>query len=159
MRNLSEHDGVFITDDLVSRLNRAVQLEGRQSKLARIMNVPENNLSNWLGKTKKTSSMISWEQWAKVRSYLIKAELIDAEDPRWMLPSQMRERLMAIRDSSDVTARQSAVNNGTNNGSMTVNNQTAGGSEPLKAALRSAILKSDMCSDCKVKILTLLETI
>lgn len=158
MRNLSEHDGVFITDDLVSRLNRAVQLEGRQSKLARIMNVPENNLSNWLGKTKKTSSMISWEQWAKVRSYLIKAELIDAEDPRWMLPSQMRERLMAIRDSSDVTARQSAVNNGTNNGSMTVNNQTTAGSEPLKSALRSAILKSGMCADCKVKVLTLLES-
>lgn len=80
MRNLSEHDGVFITDDLLSRLNHAVQLEGRQSKLARIMNVPENNLSNWLGKTKKTSSMISWEQWAKVRAYLVKAELIDAED-------------------------------------------------------------------------------
>ena len=149
MRNLSEHDGVFITDDLVSRLNRAVQLEGRQSKFARIMNVPENNLSNWLGKTKKTSSMISWEQWAKVRSYLIKAELIDAEDPRWMLPSQMRERLMAIRDSSDVTARQSAVNTGTVNGSMTVNNQGRADAADLKSSIRKALIKTDgMCDTC-----------
>lgn len=38
--------------------------------------------------------MISWDQWKKVRAYLIKVELIDGEDPKWMLPSQMRERLL-----------------------------------------------------------------
>lgn len=65
---------------------------------------------------------------------------------------------MRIELGDTITARQSAVNNGTNNGSMTVNNQTTGGSEPLKSALRSAVLKSDMCSDCKVKILTMLES-
>ena len=96
MRNLCEQDGIYITDTLVTLLNRAVQLEGRQSKLARKMDVPENNLSNWLGKTQKTSLMISWDQWKKVRAYLIKVELIDGEDPKWMLPSQMRERLSAL---------------------------------------------------------------
>lgn len=161
MRNLSEHDGVFITDDLLSRLNHAVQLEGRQSKLARIMNVPENNLSNWLGKTKKTSSMISWEQWAKVRAYLVKAELIDAEDPRWMLPSQMRERLMAIRGDSDVTARQSAVNTGTVNGSMTVNNnQGRADAAELKSSIRMALIKAEgMCADCKLKAIAVIESV
>lgn len=65
---------------------------------------------------------------------------------------------MRIELGDTITASHSAVNNGTNNGSMTVNNQTTDGSEPVKSALRSAVLKSDMCSDCKVKILTLLET-
>lgn len=150
--------GIPIDDIVLSLFEKAVQLEGRQSRLARALGIPEATLSIWMKKTQKETASISWDLWRNVRSYLIKAELIDAEDPRWMLPSQMRERLMAIRDSSDVTARQSAVNNGTNNGSMTVNNQTTAGLEPLKSALRSAILKSDMCSDCKVKILTLLES-
>ena len=139
-------------------IKKEEQKEGKKSCLSRSIGVTESNIGHWLGDTQQKGTYILWDQWKKVRSYLIKAELIDAEDPRWMLPSQMRERLMAIRDSSDVTARQSAVNNGTNNGSMTVNNQTPGGSEPMKSALRSAVLKSDMCSDCKVKILTLLES-
>ncbi len=149
--------GILITPEIIGFLKAALQKEGKKSCLSRSIGVTESNIGHWLGDTQQKGTYILWDQWKKVRSYLIKAELIDAEDPRWMLPSQMRERLMAIRDSSDVTARQSAVNNGTNNGSMTVNNQTPGGSEPLKSALRSAILKSDMCSDCKVKILTLLE--
>ena len=150
--------GILITPEIINFLKVALQREGKKSCLARSIGVTESNIGHWLGDTQQKGTYILWDQWKKVRSYLIKAELIDAEDPRWMLPSQMRERLMAIRDSSDVTARQSAVNNGTNNGSMTVNNQTPGGSEPMKSALRSAVLKSDMCSDCKVKILTLLES-
>lgn len=151
--------GILITPEIIGFLKAALQKEGKKSCLSRSIGVTESNIGHWLGDTQQKGTYILWDQWKKVRSYLIKAELIDAEDPRWMLPSQMRERLMAIRDSSDVTARQSAVNNGTNNGSMTVNNQTTAGSEPLKSALRSAVLKSDMCSDCKVKILTLLETV
>ena len=65
---------------------------------------------------------------------------------------------MRIELGDTITTSHSAVNNGTNNGSMTVNNQTTAELEPLKSALRSAILKSDMCSDCKVKILTMLES-
>ena len=150
--------GILITPEIIGFLKAALQKEGKKSCLSRSIGVTESNIGHWLGDTQQKGTYILWDQWKKVRSYLIKAELIDAEDPRWMLPSQMRERLMAIRDSSDVTARQSAVNNGTNNGSMTVNNQTTAGLEPLKSALRSAVLKSDMCSDCKVKILTLLES-
>lgn len=150
--------GILITPEIIGFLKAALQKEGKKSCLSRSIGVTESNIGHWLGDTQQKGTYILWDQWKKVRSYLIRAELIDAEDPRWMLPSQMRERLMAIRGDADGTTSHSAVNNGTNNGSMTVNNQTAGGSEPLKAALRSAILKSDMCSDCKVKILTLLES-
>ena len=158
MKYLAEESGIIIDNALRTILLRAVQMEGKQSKLSRAIGVTENCISNWLGNTMKDTASITWDKWKKVRTYLIKAELIDADDPRWMLPSQMRERLMAIRGEGDGTSSHSAVNNGTNNGSMTVNNQTTDGSEPVKSALRSAVLKSDMCSDCKVKIFTMLET-
>lgn len=61
-------------------------------------------------------------------------------------------------DGSPITATNSAVNAGVNNGNMTIH--AAGDGERLKSSLRSAILKTDdICDKCKVKILTLLETI
>ena len=86
--------------------------------------------------------------------------MIDAEDPRWMLPSQMRERLMAIRGDSDVTARQSAVNTGTLNGSMTVNNQGRADAAELKSSIRMALIKTDgMCAECKLKAIAVIESV
>lgn len=59
---------------------------------------------------------------------------------------------------TDITATYSAVNAGVNNGSMTIH--AAGEENKIKSSLRSAILKSDgICDACKVKILTLLETV
>ena len=150
--------GILITPEIINFLKAALQREGKKSCLSRSIGVTESNIGHWLGDTQQKGTYILWDQWKKVRAYLIKAELIDAEDPRWMLPSQMRERLMALRDNSDVTASQSAVNAGINNGSMTVHNGSSS-SESLKSAIRSAILSSDMCSDCKVKILTLMESL
>lgn len=61
-------------------------------------------------------------------------------------------------DGSPITATNSAVNAGVNNGSMTIH--AAGEADQIKSSLRSAILKSDgICDACKVKILTLLETV
>ena len=152
--------GIPIDDIVLSLFEKAVQLEGRQSRLARALGIPEATLSIWMKKTQKETTSISWDLWRNVRSYLIKAELIDAEDPRWMLPSQMRERLMAIRDSSDVTARQSAVNTGTVNGSMTVNNQGRADAADLKSSIRKALIKTDgMCDACKLKAIDIIESV
>lgn len=94
MKYLSEESGLVIDQALLTLLERAVQLEGRQSKLARAIGVPEISISTWLKKTQRNTISITWDQWKKVRSYLIKVELIDGDDARWMLPSQMRERLL-----------------------------------------------------------------
>ena len=106
MKYVAEESGLLIDDDIRLILNHAVQLEGRQSKLARAIGVTENCISNWLGKTLKDTASITWDQWKKVRAYLIKVELIDAEDPKWMLPSQMRERLEALSDGSGGDGRR-----------------------------------------------------
>ena len=96
MKYLSEESGLVIDQALLSLLEKAVQMEGRQSKLARAMGVPEISISTWLKKTQRNTISITWDQWKKVRSYLIKVGLIDGEDARWMLPSQMRERLLGM---------------------------------------------------------------
>ena len=88
--------GILIDDAVLHLLNHAVQLEGRQSKLARAIGIPEATLSIWMKKTQKETTMISWDQWKKAWKYLKDHELIDGEDPKWMLPSQMRERLSAL---------------------------------------------------------------
>ena len=107
MKYLAEESGLIIDRDLLAILKKAVQLEGRQSKLSRAIGVTENCISNWLGNTAKDTTSITWDQWKKVRAYLIKADLIDADDPKWMLPSQMRERLSAIGgERGDADARR-----------------------------------------------------
>ena len=152
--------GILITPEIINFLKVALQREGKKSCLARSIGVTESNIGHWLGDTQQKGTYILWDQWKKVRAYLIKAELIDAEDPRWMLPSQMRERLMAIRGDSDVTARQSAVNTGTLNGSMTVNNQGRADAAELKSSIRMALIKTDgMCADCKLKAIAVIESV
>lgn len=154
----SQDFGIKINDEIKNLLDSCIQNEGNAAKLAHAIGTTKTNITTWTGKGKRKGEFITWDKWGSLRKYLISRGLIFDDDPRWMLPSQMRERLMAIRSDGDGTASHSAVNNGTNNGSMTVNNQTTGGSELMKSALRSAVLKSDMCSDCKVKIFTMLET-
>ena len=56
------------------------------------------NLSRWLGNANEKTFSITWEQWAKVRDYLLKENLIDPDDPRWMLPSQLRQVALAARE-------------------------------------------------------------
>lgn len=71
---------------------------------------------------------------------------------------RMFPNLRVSLDGSPITATNSAVNAGVNNGSMTIH--AAGEEDKIKSSLRSAILKSDgICDSCKVKILTLLETV
>ena len=88
--------GILITSEILSILNSALQREGKKSRLARAIGVTESNIGHWLGDTQQKGMYILWDQWKKVRAYLIKVELIDGEDPKWMLPSQMRERLSAL---------------------------------------------------------------
>ena len=161
MKYLPEESGMVINDELIRIFKLAIQFEGRQSKLARAIGIKAINLSTWLGNnTTKDIVSISWDQWKKIQAYLIGIGLIDADDPRWMLPSQMRERLMALKDNSDVTASQSAVNTGTVNGSMTVNNQGRADAADLKSSIRKALIKTDgMCDACKLKAIDIIESV
>lgn len=90
----SENFGIKIDTEVNNFLLRGIQREGRQSKFARAIGVTPVNLSRWLGKTKKgDAEYITWDQWAKVRAYLIKAGEIKADDIRWMPPTALRDAL------------------------------------------------------------------
>lgn len=92
----SDESGIKITPEIIVMLNRCIQIEAKASILARKIGTTKTNITTWLGKGKRKGEYIVWDQWEKVRAYLIKVDLIDADDPKWMLPSQMRERLDAI---------------------------------------------------------------
>ncbi len=63
-----------------------------------------------------------------------------------------------IELGDSITAPNSAVNTGTNNGTMTVNNQMKADSE-WKSALIAALNKSDMCDTCFRKAVRIIETL
>lgn len=49
---------------------------------------------------------------------------------------------------TDITASNSAVNTGTNNGSMTVTVASSGDVEDIKRRILDALADSDMCDEC-----------
>ncbi len=89
----SENIGVKIDTEVKNFLLRGVQREGLKSKFARAIGVTAMNLSRWLGETKRNVDYITWDQWDKVRDYLIKNREIDPTDTRWMPPSALRDAL------------------------------------------------------------------
>lgn len=67
---------------------------------------------------------------------------------------------MRIELGDTITARQSAVNTGTVNGSMTVNNQGRADAADLKSSIRKALIKTDgMCDACKLKAIDIIESV
>lgn len=59
-------------------------------------------------------------------------------------------------DGSPITATNSAVNAGVNNGNMTVH---AVNGDAIKNAITSKLVDSDMCSDCIVKAIKIIKEI
>jgi hypothetical protein len=96
MKKVSEN-GMPIDTQVLNFLNRGVQREGRQSKFARLLGVTEMSLSTWLKKTKIDTSCIAWDQWAKIRTYLVDIGDIQQDDPQWMLPSELRDEVYRLR--------------------------------------------------------------
>lgn len=111
----SENIGVKIDTEVKNFLLRGVQREGLQSKFARAVGVTAMNLSRWLGETKRNVDYITWDQWDKVRDYLIKNGEIDASDIRWMPPSALRDALASssasVSGSGNIVAGRDASGN------------------------------------------------
>jgi SOS-response transcriptional repressor LexA len=90
-----ENNGIQIDTTVKKILLRGIQREGKQSKFARTVGVTEMNLSRWLGETKRKTEFITWDQWDKIRNYLIKEGDISPDDIRWMPPSVLREGMIS----------------------------------------------------------------
>lgn len=88
-----QNQGIEITDEIRAIFKAGIAKEGSQGKLALAMGVPPQNIQNWRGEGKHKGEFILWNQWEKIRPYFVSRGLIDGNDPRWLTPSEMRERL------------------------------------------------------------------
>lgn len=106
---LSSESGLEVTDALRDVLKKALSHEGKQSLLAVALSETETNIGRWLGTAKsRNDKSISWEKWSKIRHYLLAHGDIEACDPRYMLPSEMRAALLK-RGRSELTKSESEL--------------------------------------------------
>ena len=91
--NFDANQGIEITDEVKKLFETGIKTEGSQGKLATAMGVPPQNVQNWRGHGNRKGVFILWNQWEKIRHYFISHRMIDGSDPRWLTPSEMRERL------------------------------------------------------------------
>lgn len=94
MPKFSKENGLPICDELIALIRKSVSREGCNRKLALILGCHPSNIGNWLGDTTVAISTISWDIWEKFREYLYAHGDIDIHNPKWMLPSEMREALL-----------------------------------------------------------------
>lgn len=88
--NFDDNFGVPITDDIKNIIRKAIKDFGGQNILADHIGIPRASLSFILGTKKRQAKCISWVIWPKLRKHLEAAGLIDATDPRWMTPDELR---------------------------------------------------------------------
>lgn len=88
--NFDDNFGVPITDDIKNIIRKAIKDFGGQNILADHIGIPRASLSFILGTKKRQAKCISWVIWPKLRKHLEAAGLIDATDPQWMTPDELR---------------------------------------------------------------------
>ncbi len=99
----SEELGIRIDGEVMELLKKAVEFAGNRRKLAAAVKIGYTTLGNWLGVNEQKGEFITWEQWQPLKNYMVTARLIDGSDPRWMIPSEMRERLIRLAKDMPVS--------------------------------------------------------
>lgn len=87
--------GIRIDKSVTDLLNKAIAQAENKRQLCLSMGISYTTLGNWLGAYDRKGEYITWEQLAQIKKYLVANGLIDGSDPKWMTPSEMRERLAA----------------------------------------------------------------
>jgi len=85
--------GIAINEGIKKALERAIEREGSRFQLAKTIKINNQTIYNWQGQGARQGEFITWEQWKPLRDYLAGHGEIARGDPRWMLPSEMRDAL------------------------------------------------------------------
>lgn len=102
------HDsGVEINEEVRNLLEKGVFREGNQTKFAAKVNVGNNSVKQWRGHTGDSRARIAWEVWPKLRSYFLENGDIEADDPKFMSPNDMRLFIETMRQSGSNLADKS----------------------------------------------------
>ena len=100
----SEESGIKITEEVRNLVNHAIEIAGSQNRLHEETKISQVAISYWTGKGNRKGEIITWDQWKPLRNYLAAHRALDAADPRWMLPSELRDALQngdAIRSDDE----------------------------------------------------------
>lgn len=102
----SRDSGIFIDDSIRKMLNLASETAGSVNRLASIVGVSQPSVNYWIGKNKRKSDFIAWDQWILLRRHLAALRLLDDRDIRWLTPSELREEVSRLRASVPVTEEE-----------------------------------------------------
>lgn len=98
----SEEMGILIDETLKDIMEKAVKIDGNSSQLAKAIGKKTQTVRNWLGKSNQIGEFIVWDSWKPLRDHLAVIGLINSNDPKWMLPSELRE-LVKSKTSSGLS--------------------------------------------------------
>ena len=97
----SSEFGIEITEGVLQLLQKAVTHAGNKLQLSKQIKVGFSTLNNWIGINSRKGQYITWDQWKPLRDYLASRGEIDRADPRWMLPSELRNALETVSAARD----------------------------------------------------------
>ena len=89
----TQNQGIEIDETIKRMLETAIKRETSQNRFAIAVGVPAQNVQNWRGTGRQVGEYILWDQWEKLKPYFVRNGDIDGDDPRWMTPAEMRDRL------------------------------------------------------------------
>ena len=102
----SQESGVFIDGKVKFMLEKARDGARSVNRLASIIGVSQPSVDYWIGKNKRKSEYIAWDQWILVRRHLASLRLLDERDIQWMTPSELRSEVTRLRSSMPVSEEE-----------------------------------------------------
>ena len=110
--HFSQEVGIILTTEVKAMLREGIAKEGSYALFAKACNVPKASVGFWIGEGKRQGVWIPWDSWIGVRDCLSRHGLLAADEPRWLLPSEMLAELERLRAERGESATATATGAG-----------------------------------------------
>ncbi len=163
--NFSEEMGVKIDDRVRSMLLNGAQACGSKRQFAQECGCPASAITQWLADGKRKGEYITWGVWKGVRECLSRHGLLDADEPRWLLPSELLAELERLRQERGGSATASGAGSAAASGAgarataAPVNQTTASEAEAVRKLERLAswiIACPDLSPEAKLRAMAII---
>ena len=85
-----EDFGIPLDENIKEIINKAYSQYNNKSAFADAIGIDRTTACFILGTKTRQAKYISWDKWPKIRDYLASVGLLDASDPRWRTPDELR---------------------------------------------------------------------
>lgn len=161
----SREHGVEIDDAMHQVLTQAASIAGSRLQLSKQLGIGFSTLNNWYGNNYRKGEYITWEQWKPLREFLEAHGLLDADEPRWLLPSELLSELERLRRERGGNATASGAGSAAASGAgarataAPVNQTTASEAEAVRKLERLAswiIACPDLSPEAKLRAMAII---